>query len=170
MKKTFLLLALSPLFFACGDGGSNEIVAVEGDIVSTLESGDMTPEELEEIRKYEEQEEQRIRELESTNTSLKYDRLKHDFGEVASGSENTTQFVVTNTGKNPLIISDVSATCGCTLPKKPEDPILPGESDVIEVTFKPKPGQLNEITKTVTVTANTDPKVSKVEIRAFVLE
>ena len=83
-------------------------------------------------------------------------------------SDNTTVFTVTNTGDKPLILEDVSASCGCTMPRKPEKPILPGESDVIEVTFHPKPGQVNEIKKSITVTANTMKKVHMLEIRAFV--
>ena len=54
------------------------------------------------------------------------------------------------------------------MPKKPEGPILPGETDVIEVKFHPKPGQKNEIIKTVTVTANTVEKIHTEEILAFV--
>ena len=54
------------------------------------------------------------------------------------------------------------------MPQKPEGPIAPGKSDVIKVTFKSKPGQENEIKKTVTVTANTEEKIHLLEIRAFV--
>jgi hypothetical protein len=93
----------------------------------------------------------------------------HDFGNVGSDSENTTEFIITNTGNMPLIIQDVTASCGCTTPQKPEKPIAPGMTDVIKVTFKPKEGQINEVRKTVTVTANTPQKVHKIEIRAFVL-
>ena len=71
-------------------------------------------------------------------------------------------------GNKPLIISNVSASCGCTMPKKPEKPIAPGKSDVIEVVFKSKPSMKNEIKKTITVTANTIKKIHKLEIRAFV--
>jgi hypothetical protein len=78
--------------------------------------------------------------------------------------------VVTNTGKNPLIIDKVDVSGGCTTAEKPEKPILPGKSDKISVVFHPKPGQLNEQKKTITVTANTEPKIVVLDIQAFVNE
>ena len=169
MKKVVVSVFALGLLAACGN--SDAIEAKSGEITSSVSSEVPIDEELlKEIEEAEKAEAERIEFEKRNQTTLKYDRLLHDFGTVAQGSENTTTFVVTNTGDKPLIISDVSASCGCTLPKKPEQPIAPGETDVIEVTFKPKPGQVNEIRKTVTVTANTDPKVSKVEIKAFVEE
>ncbi len=169
MKKVVVSVFALGLLAACGN--SDAIEAKSGEISSSVSSEVPIDEELlKEIEEAEKAEAERIEFEKRNQTTLKYDRLLHDFGTVAQGSENTTTFVVTNTGDKPLIISDVSASCGCTLPKKPEQPIAPGETDVIEVTFKPKPGQVNEIRKTVTVTANTDPKVSKVEIKAFVEE
>lgn len=170
MKKVVLSLGVVAVLSACG-GSDYSVEAKNGEVKSSISSDEPIDEKLlAEIKAMEEEEEKRLKELEQTMTSLTYDKLTHDFGKVKQGSENTTQFKVTNTGTKPLIIDDVSASCGCTLPKKPEKPIPPGGSDVIEVTFKPKPGQANEITKTVTVTANTDPKVSKLEIKAFVVE
>lgn len=170
MKKVILSLCVVAAISACG-GSDHGIEAVNGEVQSAVSSDEPIDEKmLAEIKAMEKEEEQRSKELEQNMTSLKYDKLIHDFGKVKQGSENTTQFKVTNTGTKPLIIDDVSASCGCTLPKKPEKPIAPGQSDVIEVTFKPKPGQANEIIKTVTVTANTDPRVSKLEIKAFVVE
>ena len=169
MKKVVVSVFALGLLASCGNSGAIE--AKSGEISSSVSSEvPIDKELLKEIEEAEKAEAERIEFEKRNQTTLKYDRLLHDFGTVAQGSENTTTFVVTNTGDKPLIISDVSASCGCTLPKKPEQPIAPGETDVIEVTFKPKPGQVNEIRKTVTVTANTDPKVSKVEIKAFVEE
>ena len=111
---------------------------------------------------------QREKEKAGNITTLKFDKVLHDFGDVISEEENLTSFIVTNTGDKPLIISDVSTTCGCTTPKKPSGPIAPGASDEIQVTFKSKPTQKNEIKKTVTITANTPERVHKVDIRAFV--
>ncbi len=96
--------------------------------------------------------------------------MEHDFGKVIEDTDNLTEFLVTNTGDKPLIISNVKASCGCTTPEKPEGPIAPGKSDKIKVKFHPNPDQLNEIQKTVTVTANTDPVISTVTIKAFVVK
>lgn len=101
-------------------------------------------------------------------TSLKFDKLSHDFGKVKEESDNKTVFRVTNTGKFPLIIDAVKASCGCTTPSKPTEPIAPGKSDKIEVVFHPNVGQLNKQSKTVRVTANTEPKETVLKISAFV--
>ena len=101
-------------------------------------------------------------------TTLKFDKLSHDFGTVKEESDNKTIFTVTNTGKFPLIIDDVKASCGCTTPSKPTKPIAPGKSDKIEVVFHPNRGQLNNQSKTVRVMANTNPKETMLKISAFV--
>jgi hypothetical protein len=67
-----------------------------------------------------------------------------------------------------LIIDNVKASCGCTTPQKPEKPIPPGKSDVIKVNFHPSAEQLNEIRKTITVAANTEPRLTTISVRAFV--
>lgn len=100
-------------------------------------------------------------------TSMKFDKEVHDFGTIKLNSENTCEFRVTNTGKNPLIIYNTGASCGCTTPKKPEKPILPGQSDIIEVGFKP--ASEGDVEKTVTVQANTEPRVQTVKIKAHVI-
>jgi hypothetical protein len=102
------------------------------------------------------------------NTTLKFNKLSHDFGKVKEDSDNKTVFRVTNTGKFPLIIDDVKASCGCTTPSKPTKPIAPGKTDKIEVVFHPKEGQLNKQSKTVRVMANTGPKETVLKISAFV--
>jgi len=91
----------------------------------------------------------------------------HDFGLVEQGSSNTFTFIVTNTGDAPLVVEDAKSTCGCTVPKKPTEPIAPGETGEIEVTFKPKKGQTN-VTKPVNITANTEPRLTSLKIKATV--
>ncbi len=108
-------------------------------------------------------------EVESKTTTLSFNKMEHDFGNVVVGEDYTFKFIVKNTGKDPLIIEDAKASCGCTVPDKPEKPIQPGMTDEIVVTFSPKPGQ-GVTSKTITVTANTDPKITTLTIRANVLE
>ncbi|TNE54460.1 MAG: DUF1573 domain-containing protein [Bacteroidetes bacterium] len=171
MKTDILILFSSLLVItSCQEGGKTSNEKDKGEeYVSAIASGNESEEELQKrLEEYENQEVQRMLEKQKSLTSLKFDKKRHDFGNVGPGSDNTCEFVVTNTGQQPLIIEKVSASCGCTTPKKPEKPILPGQSDVIQVGFHPKPRQVNEIIKEVTVVANTDPKESKVEIRAFV--
>ena len=64
------------------------------------------------------------------------DKKEYDFGTVTDGEIIETTFIITNTGKSPLIITDAKTTCGCTVPTWPKDkPIAPGESTNIEVKF-----------------------------------
>ncbi len=62
-----------------------------------------------------------------------------DYGEIAKGSDGVRTFEFTNTGDAPLIISNVKSSCGCTVPSKPDGPIAPGESSVIDVKYDTKP-------------------------------
>lgn len=165
MKFVFLTFNLL-LIFACTD---KNVSNSDQEVTSKIEADSETEAELKnELGDIDEEEAKRLKELEATITTMTFDRLKHDFGKVTEDSDNRTSFVVKNTGKNPLTIESVSASCGCTTPIKPEKPIQPGKSDKIEVVFHPKPGQLNEQTKTVTVTANTEPSMSVLTITAFV--
>lgn len=154
--------------FGCGD---KQVVEDKrsSEAESNIQAGGQSEKKLEaQLADIKKEEEARLKLDSETKTTMKFDRKYHDFGNVNQGEDNTTTFIVTNTGNKPLIIEDVAASCGCTTPQKPEKPILPGKTDKITVTFKAKPEQKNEVIKTVTVTANTDPIVEKLEIRAFV--
>jgi hypothetical protein len=164
MKYLFILVSLA--LFSCAEKSSGKS---EGNISSKIEADPTSESELKkELEEVEKEEQKRLKNLEATLTTMSFDRIKHDFGKVIEDSDNRTTFIVNNTGKNPLLIESVSASCGCTTPSKPEKPIPPGKSDKIEVIFHPKPGQLNEQTKTITVTANTEPSMSVLTITAFV--
>lgn len=166
MVKKALPVILFIGLFSCGSG-SGEIEAKDGVVSSTLSREPLTAEE---IKKIEEEERKRQEAYEASLTTIEFNEIFHDFGNVLPGSSNTFNFEIKNTGSQPLIVENAAASCGCTVPVWPKEPIAPGESDVIEVTFSPKPSQKNEIKKTVTVTANTKEKVHKLEIRAFVTE
>lgn len=75
-----------------------------------------------------------------------------DYGEIKKGSDGTRVFEFTNTGDAPLIISDVSSSCGCTIVERPTEPILPGKSEKIEVKYATN--RVGIIRKTITVTSN----------------
>jgi molybdopterin-biosynthesis enzyme MoeA-like protein len=154
------------LVISCSGNSSNKTT---GKLSSKIEADPVSESELKkELEEVDKEEQKRLKELEASKTTMTFDRMKHDFGNVLEDSENRTTFIVKNTGKKPLVIESVSASCGCTTPTKPEKPIAPGKSDKIEVVFHPKVGQLNEQTKTVTVTANTEPSMSVLTITAFV--
>ena len=75
-----------------------------------------------------------------------------DYGTIEKGADGIRKFEFTNTGTSPLIISRVYSSCGCTIPKKPEDPILPGETGEIEVKYDTK--RVGPIRKTISVYSN----------------
>jgi hypothetical protein len=104
-------------------------------------------------------------------TTIEYFDMKHDFGNVFYPSDNKFTFKFKNTGEVPLVIDKAKASCGCTVPNKPEEPIMPGEIGELDVIFRPKAGQVGQqVTKKITVTANTNPKETYLEITANVLE
>ena len=83
---------------------------------------------------------------------ITFDKTVIDYGTIDKGANGVRDFVFTNTGDAPLIISNVKSTCGCTIPKKPEKPILPGESEKIQVKYDTK--RVGFIRKSITVTSN----------------
>ena len=93
----------------------------------------------------------------------------HDYGVVENGSKNPFTFVLTNTGNEPLVIEKAKGSCSCTVPDWPKDPIMPGETGEIEVTFKPKASQAGkDVTQVVTITSNTEPRETRLKIKAKV--
>ncbi len=94
---------------------------------------------------------------------MKFEKDAHDFGKIKTGDKVTYDFKFTNTGKSPLIITDATATCGCTKPEWPKTPVKPGESGVIHVTFN-SAGKSGLQDKQITVTANTNPAQSRVHL------
>ncbi len=91
-----------------------------------------------------------------------------DYGEIAKGSDGVRQFEFTNTGDAPLIISRVYSSCGCTIPKKPEGPVAPGESGIIEVKYDTK--RVGPIRKTITVYSNAEESTKAIKIKGTVLD
>lgn len=91
-----------------------------------------------------------------------------DYGIIEKGSDGVRVFEFTNTGNAPLIITDVKSTCGCTIPKKPDGPIMPGETGKIEVKYDTN--RVNPIRKTITVTSNADTPTIALKIKGEVID
>ncbi|OYU95168.1 MAG: hypothetical protein CFE21_12745 [Bacteroidetes bacterium B1(2017)] len=91
----------------------------------------------------------------------------HDFGKLVDGEVVTYKFKFKNTGKSDLIISNASASCGCTVPSYPRVPIAPGEESAIDVQFNSS-GKSGMVEKNVTITANTIPTQVYLVIRGEV--
>lgn len=101
-------------------------------------------------------------------TSIHFEKMKHDFGVIPDNKKVYTSFTFTNTGKEPLLIYSAEATCGCTVPEWPKEPIPPGESGKIEVAFDPD-GKKGEHSKTVVIKANTEPSTTVLIVSASIV-
>ncbi len=98
---------------------------------------------------------------------MTFEKAEHDFGTIEQGTPQETVFKFTNTGDGPLIITDATSSCGCTVPEYPKNtPVAPGESGELVVKFNGS-GQ-NQVTKTITVKANTEKGSELLRIKAFV--
>ncbi len=94
-----------------------------------------------------------------------FDKENHEFGEIKEGEKVTYAFKFKNTGNAPLVISNASATCGCTVPEYTKSPVQPGEEGFISVTFD-SAGKSGMVSKTVTLIANTVPNTKVLTISA----
>ena len=92
---------------------------------------------------------------------ITFDKLVHDYGTIFEGDPGECEFTFKNTGKEPLVLSNVSSSCGCTVPSWPKDPIMPGKSSTIKVKYNTRVGGIN---KSITVLSNAGEN-SRVELR-----
>ena len=90
-----------------------------------------------------------------------------DYGTIEHNANGVREFVFTNTGKEPLIISRAKGSCGCTVPTWPKEPIMPGESGVISVKYATN--REGRFTKTVTISSNAKTASKRLTIKGNVL-
>lgn len=83
---------------------------------------------------------------------INFEKTTHDYGTVVKGGDGTCEFKFKNTGIEPLILSNVTSSCGCTVPEWPREPILKGKSNTIKVKYDTN--RVGPINKTVTVLSN----------------
>ena len=99
--------------------------------------------------------------------TINFDKNLHDFGEIQNGTAVETVFSYTNSGRSPLVVTDIKSTCGCTVPQGwSKEPLMPGESSQFSVKFNGKGA--NKVSKTITLTTNTEKGREQVRITAFV--
>lgn len=145
MKKGILMIAaLGTIFLtSCKDDASSKVKAENVETAAQRDAQDVYYPEI----AFEEQE--------------------FDFGNITQNAPQEHVFKFTNTGKAPLVITDATSTCGCTVPTYPKNKsIAPGETGEMLVKFNGS-GQ-GQVTKTVTVSANTEKGTSQLRIKAFV--
>ena len=97
---------------------------------------------------------------------FKFEQETIDYGKIIKGSEGERTFVFTNVGDAPLIIQSIKSSCGCTVPKKPEAPIMPGEKGEIKVSYDTK--RIGGFSKQITILSNAITARKIVKIKGFV--
>lgn len=142
--KRIVLFALSLGFFAC-DSGTNATSKINE---NNLQQAEKVAEEAKKFPR------------------IVFEKTEHDFGRIKNGTPQETIFKFTNKGDAPLIITEASSSCGCTVPEKPEKPVLPNETAEIKVKFNGNGKDL--VTKSVTINANTEQGTHTLTIKAFV--
>ena len=90
-----------------------------------------------------------------------------DYGTIEQGADGMREFKFKNTGKEPLIISNATGSCGCTVPTWPKEPIKPGESSTIKVKYDTK--RLGAINKSVTITSNATEATKVLRIKGEII-
>jgi hypothetical protein len=90
-----------------------------------------------------------------------------NYGTIEHNADGYREFKFTNTGKEPLIISNAHGSCGCTVPSWPKDPIAPGKDAVIKVTYDTH--RIGTFVKTVTLQSNANPEQKVLTIKGKVL-
>ena len=101
-------------------------------------------------------------------TTIQWLDSAQNFGKVTDGEKAVITFHFKNTGTKPLIISNVQASCGCTVPSKPEEPIAPGAEGKITAEFNSE-GRVGKASKNITVTANTKEGIAVLMFEGEVL-
>ena len=146
MKKIFYSLSFLAL---CACGNTNQKAENQDSLVVTTTTNNQLEEPADSVNA----------------PKFKFEEEIHNFGDIKVGDEVQHDFKFTNVGKKDLIISDARASCGCTIPEKPEKPIAPGASEIIKVKFN-STGKSGLVNKDITITANTVPTTTIIKIRA----
>jgi hypothetical protein len=96
----------------------------------------------------------RTAELNKNGTSIEFETTDHDFGTITEGGDGTFEFIFKNTGKEPLILSNVRSSCGCTVPEWPKEPIMKGNKGKIKVSYNTR--ITGPFSKSITVYSNAE--------------
>ncbi|WP_026777403.1 DUF1573 domain-containing protein [Polaribacter sp. Hel_I_88] len=97
---------------------------------------------------------------------FKFDKTTIDYGKIDKNANGVRTFTFTNIGDQPLIIKDIKSTCGCTIPEKPEKPILPNEKGTIKVSYNTK--IIGGFSKSITILSNAKNERTVLKIKGFV--
>ena len=149
--KRYLIISLLALA-ACGDGGKKP--DNNSQLPTTLVNNPHTANGMDTV-------------AEGLKPTMEFKDTVHNFGTMHEDEVVQYEFSFTNNGKTPLIITDASGSCGCTVPDYPHDPLPPGKSGIMKVTFNSS-GKSGHQEKSVTIHANTVRNIHMLFIKADV--
>ncbi len=104
--------------------------------------------------------------LSTTAQEFKFEKEIINYGKIDKGSNGERVFVFTNIGDQPLIIKNIKSSCGCTVPKKPEGPIMPGEKGEIKVSYATN--RVGGFSKSITIFSNAKNPRKVIRIKGLV--
>jgi hypothetical protein len=147
IQKASMILILAAGVLACQNNKDNSVrEQAQSELASSVQPIEATPEAA-----------QNPQVPSGPTTSLQFiGSDRYNFGKIKAGAKARHVFKFKNTGKEPLIIADAKASCGCTTPSWPKQPIAPGKTGEIVVEFD-SAGKFGGQSKKVTIVANTDP-------------
>lgn len=105
--------------------------------------------------------------IDADGPMITFEVLEHNFGTIEKGGDGTYNFVFENNGTEPLILSNVKASCGCTTPSWPREPIPAGEKSGIKVKYDTK--RIGSFNKSITITSNVDSTPVVIRIKGTVV-
>jgi hypothetical protein len=97
---------------------------------------------------------------------FKFEKATIDYGKISKGANGERIFIFTNIGDQPLIITNIKSSCGCTIPKKPEGPIMPGKKGEIKVSYDTK--RVGGFSKSITIFSNAKESRKIIKIKGIV--
>lgn len=150
MKRLFLLLGLVYGLLACNSGPTKDVP--EGQLSANIINAPRTANGID-------------ANAVKGVPKLHFADTNYNFGWMGEGEQATHEFSFVNEGKSPLIISGATTTCGCTVPEFSREPIAPGKSGLLKVTFSSQ-GKWGHILKSIVVSSNAFPAVQVLTITA----
>jgi hypothetical protein len=101
-----------------------------------------------------------------SGAEISFEKETHDYGTIDQGANGVYEFKFKNPGKEPLIITNATGSCGCTVPVWPKEPILPGATSTIKVSYDTK--RVGPFNKTVTIVSNAKESPKTITIKGVV--
>jgi hypothetical protein len=145
MKKITLSVFACLVLISCSN--DEKSISTEDINISASANGNVSPENL---------------------PVIEFEEETHDFGKITQGEKVSFSFKFKNTGKSNLLISSAQASCGCTVPKPPSEPLPAGASNKIDVTFDSN-GKSGKFDKQITVLTNCEPNTKILKITGEII-